>query len=433
MSEVLDREFTASEDTGTSPHAVLGLCSLLVIAFFTWAMVSELDIVSMTTGEVAPSSQVKTVQHLEGGIVLEILVRDGDTVSAGQPLIILEPTASGADVGELQVRLTALKADIARFDALARGEDTVVFPDDLVAQHADIVAQSAQRFTAQFRRHQSDMTRQKETIQQRTLEIREIDSRIRNGKKSLKLVQEQVSISEELMAEDLTNRFVHLNLLKEAEQLRGSVDNDTQALASAKAALQEARAQLEAIDSAFQDENAGSLDEARRSYDELFQRIRKFEDSLDRTTVRSPVDGVVKVLYVATVGGVLRPGDAVADIVPAGDRLVVDAQLPTSDIGYIRAGQDAVINLASADAQRFGNLYGKVVQVSPDTLETPEGEPYYKVRIETEQAYFEQRGLRYDLYPGMQVMASIQTGKRTVMQYLLDPLRGNASNAMQER
>jgi len=433
MSKILDREFEPSEVAQASSHTVLGLCSVLVIAFFIWATLSELDIVSMTTGEVAPSSQVKTVQHLEGGIVRQILVRDGMQVTTGQPLVILEPTASGADVGELQVRLTALLADIVRFDALSRGEATPVFPEQLMENHPDIVAQSVQRFNAQHRRHQSDMARQKQTISQRALEIREIDSRIKNGKRSLKLVQEQVAISEELMAEDLTNRFVHLNFLKEAAQLRGSVETDTQALASAKAALKEAVAQSEAISSVFEDENSGALDEARRSYDELYQRIQKFEDSLDRTIVRSPVDGVVKVLYVATVGGVLRPGDSIADIVPAGDRLVIDAQLPTHDIGYIRVGQDVVVKLASADATRFGNLNGKVARISPDTLETPDGQPYYKVRIETEQAYFERGGLRYDLYPGMQVMASIQTGKRTVMQYILDPLRGSASSAMQER
>jgi len=249
----------------------------------------------------------------------------------------------------------------------------------------------------------------------------------------LELVQEQVTISEELMAGDLTNRFVHLNLLKEAAQLRGSVETDTQALASSKAALKEAEAQLEAMDSVFRDENAGSLDEARRSYDELYQRIKKFEDSLDRTIVRSPVDGVVKELYVATVGGVVRPGDAIVDIVPAGDRLVVDAQLPTSDIGYIRVGQNVVVKLASADAARFGDLRGKVVRISPDTLETPDGKPYYKVRVETEQAFFEHGAQRYDLYPGMQVMANIQTGKRTVLQYILGPLTRNARSAMQER
>jgi adhesin transport system membrane fusion protein len=396
-------------------------------------MVAELDIVSMTTGEIAPLSQLKTVQHLEGGIVLDILVREGDVVTEGQPLVILEPTATGADVGELLVRLTSLKADISRFGALISGKKTPVYPSDLIAEKPVIVEQSIQRFKAQYRRHQSELTRQKRTIQHRTQEIREIATRIQNGKRRLVLMKEQVAISDELMEEDLTNRFVHLNLLKEAEQLYGSLDTDNQALESAKLSLKEAEAQLVFIDSKFQDEYAESLDEARRTYAELFQRIKKFEDSLKRTTVRSPVDGVVKVLYVATIGGVLRPGDAVLDIVPAGDKLVIDAQLPTHDIGYVRVGQIVVVKLASADAPRFGNLDGTVVQISPDTLKTPEGQPYYKVRIETQQAYFERGGLRYDLYPGMQVMANIQTGKRTVLNYLLDPLRGNASSALQER
>ena len=433
MSYQTDPEFHPSEQGGSSPNLLLVLCSLLVVSFIVWAMNSELDIVSITTGEVAPSSQLKTVQHLEGGIIREILVREGQQVSAGEKLIILEPTATGSDVGELQVRLTALKGDIARLDALLNGLEAPVFPKKLIIDYPEIVNQALQRFGTQSRRHKSELARQREVIGQRSQEIREIGPRIENGKRSLELVKEQVAISDKLMEGDLTNRFVHLDLLKELAELTGAVETDVQALASAEAALKEAKAYLVSIETTFEDEMSGALGESYRSYDELFQRIRKFEDTLERTIVRSPVDGVVKVIYVATVGGVLRPGDAVADIVPAGDRLVIDAQLPTHDIGYVRVGQDAVIKLASADAMRFGNLEGKVVRVSPDTLETPEGEPYYKVRIETDKAYFEGAGLRYDLYPGMQVMASIQTGKRTVMQYIVDPLRGNASSAMQER
>jgi len=433
MNKIDDQEFQPSEDSKPSTHAVLGLCSLLVIAFTFWALENELDIVSMTTGVVAPSSQLKTVQHFEGGIVRDILVREGDSVKVGQPLVVLEPAATGADVGELLVRLTSLKADIARYGALIGDLDLPVFSNKLVTENPNIVSQSIQRFKAQRRLHQSELARQKILIQQRSQEISEINSRIRNSKRSLVLIQEQVSISEKMLAKNLTNRFAHVNLLKEAELLRGSIDTDTLVLASARTTLAEAKAQQAFIESVFYDENAASLDEARRTYDELFQRIKKFEDSLKRTTVRSPVDGVVKVLYVATVGGVLRPGDSVLDIVPGDDRLVVDAQLPTTDIGYVSPGQVAIVKLASADATRFGDLEGRVIQISPDTLETPEGEPYYKVRIETAQPFFERAKLRYNLYPGMQVMVSIQTGKRSVMDYILDPLRGNASSAMQER
>ncbi|MEQ8192993.1 MAG: HlyD family efflux transporter periplasmic adaptor subunit, partial [Rhodospirillales bacterium] len=153
----------------------------------------------------------------------------------------------------------------------------------------------------------------------------------------------------------------------------------------------------------------------------------------NRTVLRSPVDGVVKTLYVTTIGGVLKAGSTVVDIVPAGDRLIVEAKLPTQDIGYVRRGQQAQVKLASIDAMRFGNLPGKVVNVSPDTLVTKEGLPFYKVRIETEGDHFQRGDLRYQLYPGMQVMTNIQTGQRTVLEYLLDPFLRSFDEAMLER
>ena len=187
------------------------------------------------------------------------------------------------------------------------------------------------------------------------------------------------------------------------------------------------------IKNAFDEENQTALDETRLNRAELAARVKKFEASLKRTNVHSPMAGVIKTLHVFTVGGVLRPGDPIADIVPAGDRLIIEAKLPTQDIGYVAPGQLAVIKLASADAMRFGGLDGNVVNVSPDTLLSPEGQPFYKVRIETEKSYFESGKLQYKLFPGMQVMASIHTGQRTVLQYVIDPIRYSMGSAIQER
>lgn len=419
--------------TGAGTHAFFVLCVILCGAFAAWAHYGRLDVVSMALGEVVPSSQVKSIQHLEGGIVREILVAEGARVERGQPLVVLESTQSGADVGELQINVTALRVEITRLEAEIAEQAEPVFADDLRADHADLVRQAIDLFDAHRKRQQSQIAGQREAIIQRDQDIKEISARIRNQRASLKLLDEQISISEELMKEELTNRYKHLDLLKEATRLRGRIEEDAAALKRSKSALAEAKAALDEIRTTFIEEVQQDLEEKRRRLDELTQRLQKFEDSLQRTVLRSPVEGVIKTLHTVTRGGVVRPGATVVEIVPGEDRLVIEAKLPISDIGYVQAGQTARVKLASPDAVRFGSLDGVVTLVSPDTIVTPEGSAFYKVRLETEQGYFERGGIEYRLYPGMQVMTSILTGQRTVLEYLLTPFLYGVDSALQER
>lgn len=422
-----------SETVGYTPHAVFVLCALIFVSFGIWSAVATLDIVSMATGEVVPSTQVKTVQHLEGGIVRKILVKEGDEVKSGQSLVVLEPTASGADVGELKVRLTSLRVEIARLEALTSNAEEPTFDPDLIKNHPELVNQTRKRFHAQRTSLEGRIAKQRQTIEQRNYEINEINARIENGRKNLKLLEEQVTISNELLAEDLTNRYTHLDLLKEESRIRGGVSVDRAALERARSALREAKAELENLTNTSNEEFRRELDEANVNFRELTQRMQKFEDSLKRTVVRSPVDGIIKSLHVYTIGGVLRPGDAVVDIVPSGDRLIIEAKLPTQDIGYIDVGQKATLKLTSADAMRFGHIVGRVNTVSPDALVMQDGVPYYKVLINPENDRFQRGPNKYNLFPGMQIMVSIHTGQRTVFEYLTGPLRSSMDNAFGER
>lgn len=428
-----DGEDDPSELTKVMPHVVYVLCAAMTASFLVWAMISTLDIVSVATGEVIPSTQVKKVQHLEGGIVAQILVREGQRVTQDQQLVVLQGTASSADVSELQVRLTSLRIDVRRYEALLRGDKKPTFDDDLAKEHPQLVQQAQQAFDIALRRHTDELDRQRQTAAQKTNAIEEIKTRSRNRQRNLGIVKEQVKISESLLVDNLTNRYKHLDLLKELAQLEGSIEEDRAALASAEAALMEAQAGLQAIRSTFDNDNRKLLDDARLSLQELSQRMQKFKDSFNRTVIRSPVDGVVKTLYVSTIGGVVKAGEPVVDIVPGDDKLIVEAKLHTQDIGYVEVGQPAMVRLASAEANRFGGLDGTVVGVSPDTLLTPDGMPFYKVRIETGRGYFESGKLRYNLFPGMQVVANIRTGERTVMEYLLDPYLSRLTEAMRER
>ncbi|MCW9046206.1 MAG: HlyD family type I secretion periplasmic adaptor subunit, partial [Alphaproteobacteria bacterium] len=396
--------------------------SVTCVSFIIWINVGTLDVVSMTQGEVIPSTSLKTLQHLEGGIVLEISAKEGEAVKKGQQLVVLEPTVSDADVAELNVRLDSLGVDIIRLQAEAEGNDNPAYTEDLIEKYPNLVAQAIERFDIRKKSQASKIESQKQIIRQRQNEETQIASRLQHGKSALRLQNEQISISKGLIKNKLTTRYDHLELLKKANELKGNIEADESALRRSKNALSEARSQMQSIDNAYRQEARAELDKTRLEFRELSQRQRKFTDSLIRTVLRSPVDGIIKTLYVNTIGGVVKAGDNVVDIVPGEDRLVVESQLPTTDIGHIQIGQEAVIKLTSSDAARYGDLEGIVTAISPDTILSPEGNPYYKVRVETKQSYFQRGKWKYQLYPGMQLMTNIRTGERTVFEYLFEPL-----------
>ncbi|MEO5375906.1 MAG: HlyD family type I secretion periplasmic adaptor subunit [Alphaproteobacteria bacterium] len=422
--------------TPTDPEAgptrlFIVLCGALFVALLIAGLFGRLDIVAVATGEVIPSSQVKSVQHLEGGIVSEIFVREGDRVTAGQPLLTLETISSEADVNELTLRLAALTADRARLEAEQAGHGDPGYPADLVDRHPQIVAQSREVFRSRRDRLANALRKQTETIAQHEHAEQEIAARIRNAENTLKLLGEQIEISERLLKQELSSRLNHLALLREASTQKGRIEEDTAGLKRVRAAQKEARVELESLRQRPIEEATSELSRVRRELEELGQRLGKYTDSLRRTVLRSPDDGIIKTLYVVTRGGVVQAGKTVVDIVPVEDRLVIKARLPTYFVGYVEKGLPARIRLAYSDAARFGHIDGVVALVSPDTIVNDKG-AFYEIRIETSQDAFHSGKLRYKLYPGVQVTADVLIGDRTIFQYLLSPFLDGARGAMRE-
>ncbi|NQV57472.1 MAG: HlyD family type I secretion periplasmic adaptor subunit [Rhodospirillales bacterium] len=421
------------DGTEKSARNFLYLGAALVVGFSIWASIGTLSVVSVAEGEVVPSSQVKSIQHLEGGIVRELSVREGQRVEKGQKLVVLESTASGADVNELRTRIAGLKVEITRLEAELSGAKEVKFDPEIEAGHPGLVREARQLLKNRRNRLSDTLTGGRANVSQRSQDVKEVEARIRNQQKTLKLLREKIEISESLLKDQLTNRYKHLDLLQEATRLEGAIEQDTVAVERTKSALAQSDADLSGLGSKFSEEASKAIDAARRQLAEFTPRLKKFEDSLKRTTLRAPVNGVIKTMHVVTVGGVVKPGDVVLDIVPAGDQLIVEARLSTQDIGFVRAGQDATVKLTATDAMRFGNLPGKVTNVSPDTLADENGKPFYRIRIETDRNHFLRGEMRYDLFPGMEVSTSIHTGARTVLEYLLDPFLNARGEAMRER
>jgi adhesin transport system membrane fusion protein len=412
---------------------VLWLCALSLAVFFLWAHFFRLDIISAADGQVVPRSRVQVVQHLEGGIVREILVREGDHVVTGQSLVILEQIISGAGVEELQSRITALRVEIASLEAQATGAAEPDFDQDLRQEHPDLVDQALSLYRASRSNLRNEISAQRELVAQREHAVTEISARIRNARENLRLVDEQVALSAELLRDNLTTQHKHLAYLREQGELKSRVEEDQSALAGARSALAEARLKLERIQSAFQESVEGKLRDARLLKDESDQRLRRFSDSLARTVIRSPVEGVVKTLHVATLGGVLAPGQTVVDIVPSEDRLIIEARLSITDIGHVQVGQSAAVRLMGREASVYGKIDGTVTHVAPDTTVSSDGRIFYLVRVETLQDHFSSGEATYQLFPGMAMMVHIHTGKRTVLQYITEPFAARFAGTLQER
>ncbi|WP_421875602.1 HlyD family type I secretion periplasmic adaptor subunit [Pacificispira sp.] len=420
-------------DAGRGTVSFILLATLFVCALGAWTWYGTLDIVSATVGEVVPGSKVRQIQHLEGGIVADIRVQEREVVESGQILVTLDSTQIDAEVAELQSRLTSLRIDIVRLEAELAGNNAAVYPDDLVQRVPTQIEAARALMETRRKRLAAEFNVQRQLIAQRRQEIVEVSARLDTAEATRGFLDEQIKISDTLLKQNITNRMTHINLLKDLATLDGQVKEDRALLQRTHAALEEARAKLSEIAERFTEEGRSELTTARREFDELTERLRKFQDSQSRMVIRSPVAGIVKTVAVSTVGGVIRAGDVLAEIVPLDDRLVIDARMPLEDIGFVRTGQRAQITLTSADAARFGKLEGTVAGVSPDALLDDEGVPYYSVRIEPDAQGFNDGDLEYRLYPGLRVASSIVIGERRIAQYILDPYVSSMRAAMRER
>jgi membrane fusion protein, adhesin transport system len=414
-------------------HLLFVLVVLMCAGFISWAYYGELDIVSVADGQVIPTGKIRHIQHFEGGIIQQINVREGDEVTAGQPLIELEKIRSGASLEEIQMRINALTIDIIRYTAMINDQVQLTFPQDIEQSHPRLVKEAKNLFSAHKDNVQSKIEKLNNIVDQKKQRIKTIASDLKNKQQQLPLLEEQLALSEELLSDNLTTRSKHLEIMRHFKEIEGSIQNNMSALIEAEHALKETQANLKEVVYSFKEEATEKLKKATQELKEFTVRMKKFEDTMYKTVIRSPINGVVKKLYLVTIGGVIKPGDTIAAIVPSEERLIVEAHLPISDIGYVRKNQPVFLQLPTADARKYGKLPGKVINISPDTFTDQNRLTFYNILIESEHNYFQSGDQKHKLYPGMKLIAFIHIGNRTVLEYLLDPLTNTLSFSLQER
>lgn len=408
------------------------LVAALIAAFCVWAYLTELDEVSIALGEVIPRGKVKVIQHLEGGIIETIEVREGDTVTIGDPLVALNLGAGALNSDELQARIDG---EILRRDRLtAEVEGTpLTFPEDVVARQPALARAERKAYETRMRELGSALAVLEARVEQRTLEVQELAARLSAVTSNLELARRRLGMSHSLLAQKLTAKMEHLELEAEVESLDGEMQSLTPAIPRAHAAVAEAEQKIEETKDRFRREAQEQLRESEQTLARLAELIDEATEQGARAVIRSPIDGIVKNMRYNTIGGVVSPGEPIMEIVPTGDRLVVEAQLSPTDRGYVEEGQRAVVKVTAYDFVRYGGLDGTVVHVAPDSSTTEQGQPFYRVVVETDKTYLGDDEGRLPIKPGMQATADIHTGSKSVMLYLIKPVLKLRHEAFRER
>lgn len=416
--------------------AGFGVIALFAGTFYVWAAAAPIEGAVVAPGIVSVDTSVRTIQHLEGGIIEEILVRDGDQVETGQVLIRLQNTVPSSSLNEVQAQYFEARATEARLLAEQQHQDVITFPPELTEKIGDQAAQSAMSSQQGIFDSRRTLLTDRLAIFGRTTEglkteIAGLEGQIAASESRKLLLAEELADVQSLYERNLTDKPRLLQLQGEQAALDGEIASYRAAIGTARQKIEETALRRSELGNAMETEVVQQLRDARTRAYELSQRLAAASDVMGRTQIRSPVAGAVTGLQVHTVGGVIAAGQPLMDVVPISDKLVVQATIDPLDIDQVSAGQDAQVWLSALNRRSQHPIEGVVRTVSADRLVDPQtGAPYYLARVELDRAEIAQGGM--PLQPGMSAEVMIHTGARTTLDYLLSPITQFMTRAMRE-
>ena len=418
-------------------HMLLITIAVILVVFIVWADNAVLDIVTRGQGKVIPSSQVQVIQNLEGGIMAGILVHEGDLVEKDQVLIRIDNTTAQSNYDDLHSRYLSGIAAATRLEAEIAGTsaDDIVFPDDLMKDAPELA--DAERKNARIRHEQleTQLAILRDQATQKEQEVSQLTNKIDNLTQSLGLAQKQLNIINS-MGEGVVSQVDKLKAQRDVHDLKSELEVTQLQLPQAKSAQQEAESRVREQELTFRSEAATELSKQRLDLASVTQQLKATKDKVTRTEVRSPVRGTVKEIKIRTIGGVIKPGEDLMEIVPIEDTLLVEAQVRTSDIAFIRVGQQATVKFDTYDYSIYGGLKATVEYISIDAIEDVNAgkkERYFRVRLRTDKNYLGTEAKPLAIGPGYTATAEILTDKKTVLAYLMKPILKARDTALRER
>lgn len=407
----------------------IAISAISVSALLIWASTTEIDRVTRGQGRIVPQLQNQIVQHLEGGIVSEILVREGDTVTHGQTLLKIDNSFSRSELAQATIDMKAKLIKMARLTAEVGGATVIDFPDELEQQIPKIVERERELFIGRLKTLDEQVGILEDQLKQKSLDLSEAKSRWSNTIQERELVEQRVVNLRKLAAVGAFSTNDLLENERTLQQIEQRLSDLTHEIPRDEAALSEISKRMSEARTRFRSDADKERSETEIQIAKLQETIGALNDRSTRSEVLAPIDGVINKLHVATVGGVVKSGDPLVEIVPVNAAVAVEARLMPNDRAEVWPGQKAVVKVSAYDYAIYGGLAGKVVDISPDALQDERGMPYFRVRLEADARDF---GPGKPITPGMLAEVDILIGRRTILNSLIRPIKQLRDNALRQ-
>lgn len=416
---------------------VVRLTIWAIIGFFVflmlWANFAVIDEVTKGDGKAIPSSKIQKIQNLEGGIVSELFVKEGQIVEAGAPLIRLDDTRFASNVGETEADRLSMLLRVERLSAEV-DDRPLNFPEDVLKAVPGQAKSEESLYISRRQQLHDEIGGLQEQLIQRQQELRELSSKQAQYRQQLGLQRQEINMSEPLVAQGAVSPVEVLRLKRAEVETRGQLDATTLAIPRAESAIKEVQRKIDETRGKFRSEALTQLNEARTDLNKAQATGKALEDRVSRTLVTSPVRGIVNKLLVNTIGGVIQPGSDMVEIVPLDDTLLVEAKIRPQDIAFLHPGQEAIVKFTAYDYTIYGGLKAQLEQIGADTITDEDKKTtYYVIKVRTERSHLGTDEKPLLIIPGMVASVDIITGKKSVLSYLLKPIIRARAEALHER
>jgi adhesin transport system membrane fusion protein len=404
----------------------------LIVFFLAWANLCKVDERTRGEGEVVPSQSVQVVQSLEGGILQQLLVNEGDVVKKGQVLMRISDVQFSTQARGTEAQFLGLAAKQARLQAEANGT-AFTLPADVLKKAPDIASNEQALHASRQQELQNSISMLDSKIDQARSAIEESRANIKRMSDSNVLQNQQLAITSKMVAQQAMPKLEELKLQKDISDTSGELRAEQQKLSGLQSELEGAQKERKDAQDKFRSQALGELNEAETQIAQLKESLSSIQDKVDRTEVRSPVDGIVNNIAIKTVGGVIEPAMKLVEIVPVDNQLKIVAKVLPKDIAFLKIGQPARVKITAYDAQRYGALDGRLVRIGANSTTDHDGHAFFEIEVRTDRNYLGSADHPMPISPGMVAETDIITGRKTIMEYLIRPFLRTKDKAFSER